>query len=169
MLPIHRRPKSLRADRGFTILEVLISLAVFSICIIGLARAQQSNVQLSNRAEKKERALIVAQDLYEEMMSVPFIGSGSSAPGYARPSRLGSVLAYNGLVDSPVQNVVDQEVPWGRELARLVSIRQFTPEDRTNLLPPLTPPIGEYAECKIEVRDIASDEVLTQLEFVRAL
>lgn len=153
-----------------TILEILVSLAVFSICIIGLARAQQSNVQLSNRAEKKERALIVAQDLYEEMMSVPFsAAAGSGKPESPRPQQLGALIAYNGLIDSPVHDVVGQEVPWGRDIARKVSIRQFTPDDRTNVLPPLTPPTVEYAECKIEVRDIASDEMLTELEFIRTL
>lgn len=120
------------------------------------------------RAEKKARALLAAQDLYEEMNALPFSGVARAEDAQSRPERMGSFLAYRDFQDSPIHDAVGQPVEWGKEMYSVVSIRTFTPEDRARAMPPQSVPTGEYAETMIRVRDVGTEETLAELKYIRA-
>jgi len=58
-----------RAERGVTLLEVLVSLLVFSIGILGMVALQARSVQYSVDAEDRTRAAAVANEVVSTMWS----------------------------------------------------------------------------------------------------
>jgi general secretion pathway protein I len=54
---------------GFTLLEVLVALAVFAVAAIALMRVSESQLQLSSRLEDKTFAHWVALNMVSEMQS----------------------------------------------------------------------------------------------------
>lgn len=164
------RPLRGSTSRGFTVLEVLVSLAVFSLCVISLSRVEQYTATMALRTEQKARALLVAEDIYEEMQAVPFEADGEREPGdeSVRPWRLGSFHAYSGLQESPIRDLLGVAVPWGQDLSLDVRIRRIRAPDISlgRVLPPGT--IEDYAHAQICIADRQSGEELISLEFDRA-
>lgn len=65
--PVKRLSPPLRARRGFTLLEVLISLVVFSIGVIGLVKLQARASSAAVESEDRTRAALLAEDLISTM------------------------------------------------------------------------------------------------------
>lgn len=62
------RPRALRTpSRGFTLIEVLVSLLVFSFGILGLAGFQALVTRHSVEASERSRAALMANELVAEM------------------------------------------------------------------------------------------------------
>ncbi|MDA8134315.1 MAG: prepilin-type N-terminal cleavage/methylation domain-containing protein [Desulfobacteraceae bacterium] len=57
---------------GFTLIEILIAMAIFSIGILGVATMQISSVNGNANARKHLEASAVAQGLIESTLSIPF-------------------------------------------------------------------------------------------------
>jgi type II secretion system protein I len=63
---IHSCRKSHRTA-GFTLIEVLLALAIFSIVIVGSIQSLNGHVRAEKYAEDTTRAVILAQNLIEEV------------------------------------------------------------------------------------------------------
>ena len=61
-----------RQDHGFTLIEVLIALAVFSIGILAVGSMQFKSTRGSTNARTLTEASIWAQDRVETLMSIPY-------------------------------------------------------------------------------------------------
>ena len=59
---------------GFSLLEVMMALAIFSIGILALANLQMNSTNHNSRARKHTDAVTVAQNQIERLMAVPFSG-----------------------------------------------------------------------------------------------
>lgn len=59
--PLHRR------DRGFSLIEVLVAIVIFSIGMLGVVGLQARAVQLSVDSEDRNRAAQLADDLVATM------------------------------------------------------------------------------------------------------
>ncbi|MCM2283409.1 MAG: prepilin-type N-terminal cleavage/methylation domain-containing protein [Desulfobacula sp.] len=57
---------------GFTLIEILIAMAIFSIGILGVATMQISSVNGNANARKHLEASAFAQGLIESTLSIPF-------------------------------------------------------------------------------------------------
>ena len=67
---MNRHPQNNRAQStGFTLLEVLVALAVFAVAAIALMKVSESQLQLSNRLEEKTFAHWVALNMVSEMQA----------------------------------------------------------------------------------------------------
>lgn len=67
---MNRHPQNNRAQStGFTLLEVLVALAVFAVAAIALMKVSESQLQLSNRLEEKTFAHWVALNMLTEMQA----------------------------------------------------------------------------------------------------
>lgn len=64
---VKRAPISPRVRRGFTLVEVLISLVVFSIGVIGLVKLQARASSAAVESEDRTRAALLAEDLISTM------------------------------------------------------------------------------------------------------
>ena len=62
-------------ESGITIVEVLVTLVVFSILAVAMMETYRFSERLYSEAARLERALILAQDIYEEMRALPFQGN----------------------------------------------------------------------------------------------
>lgn len=60
------------ACAGFTLLEVLIAVAIFAIGILAIAGLQIRSVNLNSAARMQSEATTVAVDVMERLMSLPY-------------------------------------------------------------------------------------------------
>ena len=58
--------------RGFTLIEVLIALAIFAIGILAIAGLQIRSINLNSSARMQSEATIVAVDVMERLASLPY-------------------------------------------------------------------------------------------------
>lgn len=56
-------------EKGFTLIEVLISLVILSIGLLGMASMQLNSLQTSREAYLRSQASILAYDVFERMRS----------------------------------------------------------------------------------------------------
>lgn len=68
MIKMNRHHKN-KKNKGFTLLEVLVALAVFAVAAIALMRVSESQLQLSARLEDKTFAHWVALNMVSEIQA----------------------------------------------------------------------------------------------------
>jgi prepilin-type N-terminal cleavage/methylation domain-containing protein len=68
-IPNHGNPD---ACRGFTLIEVLIALAIFSIGILAVAGLQIRSINMNTAARMQSEATTVAVDVMERLMGLPY-------------------------------------------------------------------------------------------------
>jgi type IV pilus modification protein PilV len=59
-------------DSGFTIIEVLIAMAIFAIGILGIAKLQISSIGGNRTAMEVSEASFLCEGKLEELMSIPY-------------------------------------------------------------------------------------------------
>jgi type IV pilus assembly protein PilV len=115
--PLHRRPKlaSGAPSRGFTLIEILVVLLLFSVGLLGLVGLQAKAMQVSVSGEDSNKAALMANELASAMW-----GSNSvtlpNAAILAWKTRLADPTA-NGLPNGDatvavVDNVATITVTW---------------------------------------------------------
>lgn len=97
----------LRAQAGFTLLEALVSIVIFSVGILGLVGLQARAMQYSVDADDRNRAALLANELVATMWShktpnlpAPTLGAWQARVGNAGqgglPNGVGSVSVGSG-------------------------------------------------------------------------
>ena len=59
-------------EKGFTLIEVLVAMAVFSVALLGLARMQIAAIQVNTIASRLTQGTTLAQDRAERLMALPY-------------------------------------------------------------------------------------------------
>lgn len=87
--------RSLRnsANRGFTLLEVLIALLVLSIGLLGLAALQTIGLKFNHESYQRTQAVYQAYDMIDRIRANP---TGKTAGSYNNVA-LGSIPAISGI------------------------------------------------------------------------
>ena len=62
-----RRPSSLRPERGFTLIEILVAVLVLSFGLLGLAMLQSTGLRFNTDSYLRSQATILAYDLIDRM------------------------------------------------------------------------------------------------------
>ena len=62
----------MKTTKGFTLVEVLVAMAVFSVALLELGRMQIVASQVSSAAGRLTRATALAQDKLEQLMALPY-------------------------------------------------------------------------------------------------
>ena len=88
---------------GFTLIEVLIALAILSIGILGVAQMQISAIQGNANAKKRSEILIAAQKQIEEMMQKPYdtILEGEKTLGHSDDNTIPEDYTLKYIVSPP--------------------------------------------------------------------
>lgn len=73
--------KSIRKQTGFSLLEVLIALAVLSIGLLGLAALQSLGLRFSNQSLQQTQATMLAYDIIDRMRANPLQLAASAYAG----------------------------------------------------------------------------------------
>ena len=59
-------------EKGFTLIEVLVAMVVFSVALLGLARMQIAAIQVNTIASRLTQGTTLAQDRVERLMALPY-------------------------------------------------------------------------------------------------
>jgi prepilin-type N-terminal cleavage/methylation domain-containing protein len=118
-----------RRHRGFTLIEVLISMTIFSIAILGLAIGAGSVMRANQTSYFSTIAISLAQDKLEELKANPATLSPDcpTAPCESpKPTHDGVAFTRTWVVTngSPVPGVsrIDVQVEWTDHMTHTVSI-----------------------------------------------
>jgi type IV pilus assembly protein PilV len=84
-------------SRGFTLLEALIALVIFSVALLGLARMYTQMMSMSHSAYFRTLATIQANDLEERIRANPVAASDGEYELAACPAAGGATMAANDL------------------------------------------------------------------------
>ncbi len=127
MVPIHRRPQPSRDDHGFTLIEVVIALAILTVALLGVAGAvavQSGGIAVSlplgqaavTRGHHVSTATFLAQERLEQVRRLQYrIGPpaldeiGAGAPPTALPDEDFGTIA--GFPDFRREVTVQDAVP----------------------------------------------------------
>jgi prepilin-type N-terminal cleavage/methylation domain-containing protein len=96
-------------NAGFSLLETLVALTVFSIASVALTSGVTTSIRANNTSEHLTRATVLAQDKLEALLaSGPIFVAGSDAP------RAGFTRTWTILTNTPQVGVsqIDISVSW---------------------------------------------------------
>ena len=120
-VPIQPRAFSLepRAHRGFSLVELIISMAILSVGLVGAMRVFPVGLRASQRAELSSRATLVAQRTIESLKLLPWTGlpEGSSTATVEEFTVMTKVSQppASGLVDPARLKAVSVTVGWTQD------------------------------------------------------
>lgn len=77
---INKVTKSRKSEKGFTLLEVIISLALISIILIPIANMVLTSVKINKATENKQQAKAVLQETIENIKAIERLSTESSNP-----------------------------------------------------------------------------------------
>lgn len=79
---------AIRANRGFTLIEVLVSLVVLAIGLLGLAMLQTTNLRLAQSANERTIATNLAYELMDDIRMNRLVAAqyGGSVSGEGAPT-----------------------------------------------------------------------------------
>ena len=79
--------KKLRNDEGYTLIEILIAIAILAVGLLAIATMQVSSIRVNDTARKMTRRATMAQDRLEYLMSLGYtqavLSPGSHTDGSA--------------------------------------------------------------------------------------
>lgn len=73
--------KALRGSRGFTLLEIAVSLAILGIGMVACIQAFGGGLRLQDRAARQDRAVELAREAMDRLIEEPTTRSGSEDRG----------------------------------------------------------------------------------------
>jgi prepilin-type N-terminal cleavage/methylation domain-containing protein len=120
--------RTLRAQQGFTLIEVMVAMVVLSLALFELGRLQIVSLQTTSNANRLARATTIAQDRAEQLLALaydaPLLNDGTSVgqvTSYSDPNPPTSyTVTWDVDSDVPVTDTktVNVRVRW-RDLGRL--------------------------------------------------
>ena len=76
-------------DKGFTLIEVLVAMVVFSLALLGLGKMHLTAIQVNAAASRLTQATTLAQDKVERLLAMPY-----NDPLLADTTAPGSITSY---------------------------------------------------------------------------
>ena len=122
----------MRGDDGFTLVEVLAALAVFSLAAIGLIQVTSQSVRTADALETRFGARVVASNILADVLVAPEpLRDGSASGTETELSRefawtRAVVAAPVGEADTVMITVLVRDVSSGQQLAEVSAMRQRT-------------------------------------------
>jgi prepilin-type N-terminal cleavage/methylation domain-containing protein len=107
LIAIHKRTEN--RNRGYTLMEVMIAIAIFSIGFMAVGSMQIMAMRTGVSSRNQTTVLSIAKDRAEELEALPFTHAdlaGSAAPGTTH-----APAADVDGIDNDENGVVDDETP----------------------------------------------------------
>ena len=100
----HRRPVQARAEAGFALIEVLVSLLLFSLGVLGMVAMQAKASNYSVDAEDRSRASRMANELVASMWAEQTVSPSILTKWQARVADPTVSGLPNGSAEDPVKD-----------------------------------------------------------------
>ena len=113
------QPPALSAAKGFSLVELVISLAILSVGLVGAMRVFPVGLRASQRSEMNSRATFVAQRTLESLKLVPWeeLAEGDTTAeedGFQMTTRI-SQPTLDGVVDPSRLKMIEVIVGWTQD------------------------------------------------------
>ncbi|MBW1999506.1 MAG: prepilin-type N-terminal cleavage/methylation domain-containing protein [Deltaproteobacteria bacterium] len=126
------RGEGRRSAGGFTLLEVMIAMAIIAIALTAVLGSQSQSISLASEARFNTTASLLAQAKMAELDQVPVeeLASdsgdfGEDFPGYSWELSVGSVFpGVPGEISDHLRRI-DLTVSWGEDAVYQYSMRAF--------------------------------------------
>lgn len=92
-----------RSDRGFTLLEVMVALAIIAIALVTLLGTHLLSLNLAQRHKEQSMATMLARQKMEELLTTPFDSLTSDAGDFG-PERPGYKWEFE-VEDADIDNL----------------------------------------------------------------
>lgn len=115
------KSKKISDSRGFTLIEVLVAMAIFSIGILAVGSMQLAATKGSSSARLSTEAVTIAQDRAEILILLPYNSSPALDLGSHGPNPVG-----NYTVGWVVWDTAGGPTPWGVIPAANTKVVQVT-------------------------------------------
>ena len=113
-----------KSKKGFTIVEVMIAMAIFAIGILGVAKMQLKSTNSNTTSRTMTEASTFAVDQIEQLMSVPYDNAAMAANSYTNIQNQMYNLSWRITDNNPVTNT--------KQIAMTVTFRNGTRTFTTN-------------------------------------
>ncbi len=87
-------------EGGFSIIEVLVSMVVLSVGLLGIAQLQVFSMKMNHSAYMRTQASLLAQDMIERMRGNPDAVDNGDYDGLPNPGRVTNCLTTDGCSSS---------------------------------------------------------------------
>jgi prepilin-type N-terminal cleavage/methylation domain-containing protein len=105
----------MQGEKGFTLVEVLVAMVVFSLAILAVGKMQIVAMQVTSAASRLTRGTTIAQDTIEQLMTLPYtdallsdateVGEVTTRTDQTDPDRIKPPQGYS------ITLSVDQDTP----------------------------------------------------------
>lgn len=68
---LHRRISESRRESGFTLIEVMIAMAILGVGLLSIAVAQLSAIKVSGRSKNLQQAMFLAREQMDDIEALP--------------------------------------------------------------------------------------------------
>jgi type IV pilus assembly protein PilV len=96
-----------KKDAGFTLLEVIIAISIFSIGLLAIAAMQTSAIRVNSTAAQLTELNTWGMDKLEQLMALPYTDPSLDPAGNTHqdpPNADGCTVSWNITNNSPTQN-----------------------------------------------------------------
>ena len=145
---MNRLPAIPAAQRGFTLVEALVSVLIMSIGLLGVAALQTRSLGSTNTSSKRSQAILLAGDLADRMRANRVAADPTAGSHYANIGAADNACravhynhTHNAAVCTAVQLAADDLADWNAQIAALlpsgsgVVCLDSTPNDGTVAAP----------------------------------
>jgi len=117
-------------NKGFTLIEILMALAVFSIGILGVASMQILSVNYNGYARRTTEATTIVTELIERTMTLPYDANDLDPANNPRQVTAGIYTVTWNVTDNVDNKTINMTVSWPeRRTTKSIALNYIKPQD----------------------------------------
>jgi prepilin-type N-terminal cleavage/methylation domain-containing protein len=125
-----KKPDRKINDRGFTMIEILMALAVFSIGILGVASMQILSVNYNGYARRTTEATTIVSELIERTMTLPYDSNDLDPANNPQQVVSGIYTVTWNVTDNVDNKTVNMTISWPeRSVTKSIALSYIKPQD----------------------------------------
>jgi len=117
-------------NKGFTMIEILMALAIFSIGILGVASMQILSVNYNGYARRTTEATTIVSELIERTMTLPYDANDLDPANNPQQVMSGIYTVTWNVTDNVDNKTINMTISWPeRSITKSVALNYIKPQD----------------------------------------